>query len=177
MAETINEVKFSDEAMAEIQRYISHYPEGRQKSAILPILHIAQAESGGWVSPEVMDKVAEILNIQPIEVYEVATFYTMFNLKPVGKHVLEVCRTGPCCLRGADQIIDLIKQKLGIEEGQTTSDGMFTLKPVECLASCGSGPMLQVREKFYENLDSEEKLDEFLEMMRQSEVEKPHHLK
>lgn len=177
MAETINEVKFSDEAMAEIQRYISHYPEGRQKSAILPILHIAQAEFGGWVSPEVMDKVAEILNIQPIEVYEVATFYTMFNLKPVGRHVLEVCRTGPCCLRGADQIIDLIKQKLGIEEGETTADGMFTLKPVECLASCGSGPMLQVREKFYENLDSEEKLDEFLEMMRQSEVEKPHHLK
>ena len=177
MAETINQVKFSDEAMAEIQRYISHYPEGRQKSAILPILHIAQAESGGWVSPEVMDKVAEILNIQPIEVYEVATFYTMFNLKPVGKHVLEVCRTGPCCLRGADQIIDMIKQKLGIEEGQTTADGMFTLKPVECLASCGSGPMLQVREKFYENLDSEEKLDEFLEMMRQSDVEKPHHLK
>ena len=177
MAETINEVKFSDAGMAEIQRYISHYPDGRHKSAILPILHVAQAEFGGWVSPEVMDKVAEILNIQPIEVYEVATFYTMFNLKPVGRHVLEVCHTGPCCLRGADQLIDTLKQKLNIEEGQTSADGMFTLKPVECLASCGSGPMLQVREKFYENLDSEERVDQFLEMMRNTPVETPYHQK
>jgi NADH-quinone oxidoreductase subunit E len=173
MAETINEVKFSDAAMAEIQRYISHYPEGRQKSALLPILHIAQAEFGGWVSPEVMDRIAEILDIKPIEVYEVATFYTMFNLKPVGKHVLEVCRTGPCCLRGADEMIDMIKSKLNIEEGETTADGMFTLKPVECLASCGTGPMLQVRETFYENIDSEARLDEFLEKMRNMEPETP----
>jgi NADH-quinone oxidoreductase subunit E len=173
MAETKNEFKFSDKALAEIQRYISHYPEGRQKSALLPALHVAQAENNGWVSPEAMDKIAEILNIQPIEVYEVATFYTMFNLKPVGKHVLEVCRTGPCCLRGADQMIDTLKQKLGIEEGETTADGMFTLKPVECLASCGTGPMLQVRETYYENLDSEEAVDQFLEMMRNKEVETP----
>ncbi|RAU82125.1 NADH-quinone oxidoreductase subunit NuoE family protein [Pontibacter arcticus] len=172
MTET-QEVKFSDAAMAEIQRYISHYPEGRQKSALLPVLHIAQAEFGGWVSPEVMDKVAEILQIQPIEVYEVATFYTMFNLKPVGKHVLEVCRTGPCCLRGADEMIEMLKQKLNIEEGETTADGMFTLKPVECLASCGTGPMLQVREVYYENLDSEQRVDEFLQMMRSKEHEIP----
>ena len=176
MADIKNEVKFSDAAMADIQRYISHYPEGRQKSAILPILHIAQAEFGGWVSPEVMDKVAEILDIQPIEVYEVATFYTMFNLKPVGKHVLEVCRTGPCCLRGADQLIDMLKEKLGVEEGGTSADGMFTLKPVECLASCGTGPMLQLREKFYENLDTEERVDAFLEQMRNTEVETPYHV-
>ncbi|MFT2010230.1 NAD(P)H-dependent oxidoreductase subunit E [Pontibacter sp. 13R65] len=175
MAETKNEVKFSDAAMADIQRYISHYPEGRQKSAILPILHIAQAEFGGWVSPEVMDEVARILDIQPIEVYEVATFYTMFNLKPVGKHVLEVCRTGPCCLRGADQLIETLKQKLNVEEGGTSADGLFTLKPVECLASCGTGPMLQVREKFYENLETEEQVDAFLDMMRKSEVETPYH--
>ncbi|WP_162056097.1 NADH-quinone oxidoreductase subunit NuoE family protein [Pontibacter pamirensis] len=173
MAETINEVKFSDAAMAEMQRYISHYPEDRHKSALLPILHIAQAEFGGWVSPEVMDKIAEILDIQPIEVYEVATFYTMFNLKPVGKHVLEVCRTGPCALRGSDELIDTLKRKLNIEEGETTADGMFTLKPVECLASCGTGPMLQVRELFYENIDSEERVDEFLAMMRQKEHEIP----
>ena len=174
MTET-QELKFSEAAMSEIQRYINHYPEGRQKSAILPILHVAQAEFGGWVSPEAMDLVAQILNIQAIEVYEVATFYTMFNLKPVGKHVLEVCRTGPCCLRGADQMIDMLKQKLNVEEGGTTADGMFTLKPVECLASCGTGPMLQVREKFYENIDSEESLDQFLEMMRNTEVETPFH--
>ncbi len=174
MTET-KELKFSEAAMADIQRYISHYPEERHKSAILPILHIAQAEFGGWVSPEAMDLVAQVLNIQPIEVYEVATFYTMFNLKPVGKHVLEVCRTGPCCLRGAEQMIELMKQKLNIQEGETTADGMFTLKPVECLASCGTGPMLQVREKFYEDIDSEERLDQFLEMMRNTEVETPVH--
>lgn len=173
MAETLNQIQFSDAAMAEMQRYISYYPEGRQKSALLPILHVAQAELGGWVSPEAMDKIAEILNIQPIEVYEVATFYTMYNLKPVGKHVLEVCRTGPCCLRGADQLIETLKQKLNIEEGGTSADGMFTLKPVECLASCGTGPMLQVREVFYENIDSEARVDEFLEMMRHKEREIP----
>ena len=165
--------QFSPAAQAEIKRLLTHYPEDRSKSALLPILHIAQAEFGGWVSPEVQDLVADTLNIKPIEVYEVATFYTMFNLKPVGKHVLEICRTGPCCLRGADQLIDTLKQKLNIEEGQTSADGMFTLKPVECLASCGTGPMLQVRELFYENLDSEARVDEFLKMMRHKEHETP----
>ncbi|WP_205501544.1 NADH-quinone oxidoreductase subunit NuoE family protein [Rufibacter psychrotolerans] len=166
------EVQFSEGAMAEIRRYISHYPEGRQKSAILPILHIAQAEFGGWVSPEVMDKVAEILNILPIEVYEVATFYTMFNLKPVGKHVLEVCRTGPCMLRGSDQLIEHLENRLGCRVGETSADGNFTLKTVECLASCGTGPMLQVREKFYENLDPAS-ADQMLEELKASTVRKP----
>ncbi|MFC6996021.1 NADH-quinone oxidoreductase subunit NuoE family protein [Rufibacter roseus] len=165
-------VEFSEGAMAEIRRYISHYPEGRQKSAILPILHIAQAEFGGWVSPEVMDKVAEILDIQPIEVYEVATFYTMFNLKPVGKHVLEVCRTGPCMLRGSDQLIEHLENRLGCKVGETSADGNFTLKTVECLASCGTGPMLQVREKFYENLDAAS-ANQMLEDLKASTVRKP----
>ena len=151
--------------MAEIRRNISHYPEGRQKSALLPILHIAQAEFGGWVSPQVQDKVAEILNIEPIEVYEVATFYTMFNLKPVGKHVLEVCRTGPCMLRGADQLIDHLEDTLGCHVGETSADGMFTLKTVECLAACGMGPMLQIREQYYENLDPQ-KVDQLLDDLR-----------
>ena len=165
---TINEVKFSETAMAEIQRYISHYPAERKKSAILPILHIAQAEFGGWVSPVVQDKVAEILGIAPIEVYEVSTFYTMFNLKPVGKHVLEVCRTGPCMLRGSDQLIEKLEQKLGCKPGENSADGMFTLKPVECLAACGFGPMMQVGEKYYENIDSDERLDQILDELRNS---------
>lgn len=139
--------------MAEIQRYVSHYPPDRKKSALLPVLHIAQAEFGGWVSPQVQDKVAEILDLAPIEVYEVATFYTMFNLRPVGRHVLEVCRTGPCMLRGADELIEHIEHRLGCGVGETSADGMFTLKTVECLAACGMGPMLQVGEKYYENLD------------------------
>jgi NADH-quinone oxidoreductase subunit E len=162
-----NEVQFSEAAMAEIRRYISHYPEGLQKSAILPILHIAQAEFGGWVSPQVQDKIAEILHILPIEVYEVASFYTMFNLKPVGKHVLEVCRTGPCMLRGADQLIDHLEHKLGCRVGETSPDGMFTLKTVECLAACGMGPMLQVREQYHENLDLEQ-ADRLLDELRKS---------
>jgi len=160
--QTQNEVQFSEAAMAEIRRYISHYPADRKKSAILPILHIAQAEFGGWVSPQVQDKVAEILDIQPIEVYEVSSFYTMFNLKPVGKHVLEVCRTGPCMLRGADHLIEHLETRLGCHVGENSADGMFTLKTVECLAACGMGPMLQIREKYYENLNPE-KVDTLLD--------------
>lgn len=137
------------------EKIIRRYPEGRQKSALLPLLHVAQAEFGGWLSPEVMDYVASILRIKPIEVYEVASFYTMFNLRPVGKCVLEVCRTGPCWLRGSDDIIEYLEKKLGIREGETTPDGMFTLKAVECLASCGTAPMMQVGNHYIENLSVE----------------------
>jgi NADH-quinone oxidoreductase subunit E len=155
-------VQFSEDTMSLVQSMIKRYPEGKQKSALLPVLHLAQAEFGGWLSPEAMDHVAEILNIQPIEVYEVATFYTMYNLKPVGNCVLEVCRTGPCWLRGAEDIVNHIEKKLGIKDGETTSDGMFTLKTVECLASCGTAPMMQVGETYHENLDNE-KVDRLLE--------------
>lgn len=159
---TNKKVQFSAETMSLVQSMIKRYPEGKQKSALLPLLHLAQAEFGGWLSPEAMDHVAEILNIQPIEVYEVATFYTMYNLKPVGNCVLEVCRTGPCWLRGAEDIVNHIEKKLGIRDGETTSDGMFTLKTVECLASCGTAPMMQVGEAYHENLDNE-KIDRLLE--------------
>src|SRR5436190_8966251 len=132
--------KFSDDAFALIQRIIKRYPEGKQKSAILPVLHLAQAEFNGWLSSDVMDYVAELLNIAPIEVYEVASFYSMFNLKPVGKCVIEVCRTGPCWLLGAEDLVKYMEKKLSIRVGETTADGMFTLKTVECLASCGTAP-------------------------------------
>jgi NADH-quinone oxidoreductase subunit E len=150
-----NDVVFSDDALALISKIIKRYPDGKQKSAILPILHIAQAEFNGWLSAPVMDVVAEMLNIQAIEVYEVASFYSMFNLKPVGKCVIEVCRTGPCWLLGAEDIVRFIEKKLNIKEGQTTSDGMFTLKTVECLASCGTAPMMQVGQTYHENLTCE----------------------
>ena len=146
------EIKFSNEALALVQRIIARYPEGRQKSAILPVLHLAQAEFDGWLSAPVMDYVASLLKIQPIEVYEVASFYSMFNLKPVGKCVIEVCRTGPCWLLGAEDIVRYLEKKLNIREGETTRDGMFTLKTVECLASCGTAPMMQVGETYHENL-------------------------
>jgi len=149
------DIKFSDDALKLIERIMKRYPEGKQKSAILPVLHLAQAEFDGWLSPEVMDYVASILSIQSIEVYEVATFYSMFNLKPVGKCLIEVCRTGPCWLMGAEDIVRYIEKKLNIKDGETTRDGMFTLKTVECLASCGTAPMMQIGEKYHENLTTE----------------------
>src|SRR3989337_963680 len=120
--------QFSDATMAMVQKIIKRYPEGRHKSALLPILHLAQAEFDGWLSPSTMDYVASILNLKPIEVYEVASFYSMYNLRPVGKCMLEVCRTGPCMLRGADDIVEYLENKLCIKDGETTPDGMFTLK-------------------------------------------------
>jgi NADH-quinone oxidoreductase subunit E len=151
-------IKFSQEQLNKVQEVIARYPEGKQKSALIPLLHMAQDTFGGWLDAPVMDYVAELLHILPIEVYEVATFYSMFNTKPVGKHLLEVCRTGPCMLNGSDEIIDYIKSKLGINEGETTPDGLFTLKPVECLGACGYAPMMQLGKNFREHL-TKEKVD------------------
>lgn len=158
-------IQFKPDSQQLIQSIISRYPEGKQKSAILPVLHIAQAEFGGWLSPEAMDLVAETLNIQPIEVYEVATFYTMFNLKPVGNCVIEVCRTGPCWMNGAEEIIAHLEKTLNIQVGETTADGMFTLKTVECLAACGNAPVMQVGDEYHEDLTIE-KVDTFLDECR-----------
>ena len=157
--------------MALVQKIIKRYPEGRQKSALLPVLHLAQAEFGGWLSPATMDYVASILNLKPIEVYEVASFYTMYNLRPVGKCLLEVCRTGPCMLGGSDDIIEYLEEKLGIKDGETTPDGMFTLKTVECLASCGTAPMMQVGQNYIENLTCE-KLDGILDDLQNAHLNK-----
>ena len=164
--------QFSPAAQAEIKRLLTHYPEDRKKSALLPLLHIAQAEFGGWVSPEVQDLVADTLGLKPIEVYEVATFYTMFNLKPVGKHVLEICRTGPCMLRGSDELTAHLERITGAKVGQTSPDGLFTLKEVECLAACGFAPIVQVREKYYEKLDTPEAVDAMLTELR-NQVHRP----
>ncbi len=163
--------QFSDAAMALVQKIIKRYPESKQKSALLPVLHVAQAEFGGWLSPDTMDYVAEILSLNPIEVYEVASFYTMYNLRPVGKCVLEVCRTGPCMIRGADDIVEYLENKLGIKDGETTPDGMFTLRTVECLASCGTAPMMQVGDHYMEDL-TPEKLDGILENLQNAHQNK-----
>jgi NADH-quinone oxidoreductase subunit E len=158
-------IKFSDEAMATVQKIISQYPPERIKSALLPVLHVAQAEFGGWLSPETMDYVAEVLTIKPIEVFEVASFYTMYNLKPVGKCTLEVCQTSSCWLSGAEDIVRYIEKKLNIKVGETTKDGMFTLKVAECLGSCGTAPMMQCGASFHENLTFE-KVDSILDKYR-----------
>ncbi|OJV55840.1 MAG: NAD(P)H-dependent oxidoreductase subunit E [Bacteroidetes bacterium 43-16] len=158
-------IQFSQEKLDKVAEIIARYPEGKQKSALIPLLHLAQETFGGWLDVPVMDYVASLLSINPIEVYEVATFYTMFNMKPVGKYVLEVCRTGPCMLCGSDQIIEHIKQKLGIKEGETTGDGLFTLKPAECLGACGYAPMMQLG-KFYKEHLTIEKVDKLLDELR-----------
>lgn len=156
---------FSKETLEIIDKMIARYPEGKQKSALIPVLHLAQAEFGGWLSTNTMDYVAQVLNIKPIEVYEVASFYSMFNLKPVGKCVLEVCHTGPCAINGAEELVKYLEQKLNIKVGETTADGMFTLKEVECLGSCGTAPMLQCGKDYFENLTNE-KVDAMLEKMK-----------
>lgn len=156
------ELKFSDEAMKTVQTIISHYPPEKIKSAMLPVLHVAQAEFGGWLSPETMDYVASILKVKPIEVFEVASFYTMYNLKPVGKCVIEVCQTSSCWLNGAEDIVKYIENKLAIKVGETSKDGMFTLKVAECLGSCGTAPMMQCGASFHENL-TYDKVDKILE--------------
>jgi len=149
-------VEFSPELINKFDDIVSRYPKGKQKSALLPILHLVQAEFG-WVSTPAMDIVAEYLEIQAIEVYEVATFYSMYLLRPQGKYLLEVCRTGPCCLVGAEKIMDYIEEKLGVKEGEVTADGLFSWRGVECLAACGYAPVLQIGPEytFYENLTNE----------------------
>ncbi len=140
------------ELLQTFDELVACYPEGKEKSAILPILHLVQKENDGYLSVAVMDEVAAYLKIQPIEVYEVATFYTMFKLKPTGKYVLEVCQTGPCCLVGADGIIAHLQNTLGIGMNETSADGLFTLRGVECLAACGTAPVMQVGDYYCENL-------------------------
>lgn len=157
-------VQLTQENLEKVDKIIARYPEGRQKSALLPVLHVAQ-EQFGWLSVETMDYVASLLSIDPIEVYEVASFYSMYNLKPVGKYMFEVCQTGPCMLRGCDDIIAYIGEKLNIKPGETTADGMFTLKTVECLGACGYAPMMQLG-KFYKEHLTKEKVDAIIEECR-----------
>lgn len=158
-------LRFTDKKLAEVQAIINRYPEGKQKSALLPVLHLAQQEFDGWLDVPVMDYVATLLNIEPIEVYEVASFYSMYNLKPVGKYMFEVCQTGPCMLNGSDDIIAYIKEKLNIAVGETTADGMFTLKTVECLGACGYAPMMQMGKIYKEHL-TKEKVDAIIAACR-----------
>jgi NADH-quinone oxidoreductase subunit E len=158
-------VQFSDEQLKKVQEIVARYPDGKQKSALIPVLHLAQDTFGGWLSAEAMDYVASLLKLEPIEVYEVATFYSMYNLKPVGRYVFEVCQTGPCMVKGSDDIIEYIKSTLGIGVGETTADGLFTLKTVECLGACGYAPMMQLGKHYREHL-TKEKVDAIIAELR-----------
>lgn len=159
-------VTLTEDRLKKVQEIVARYPEGRQKSALIPVLHLAQ-EQHGWLSAETMDHVASLLKIEPIEVYEVATFYSMFHLEKPGKYVFEVCQTGPCMLRGSDRIIDYIGKKLGIKPGETSADGLVTLKPVECLGACGYAPMMQLGKHYREHL-TEQRIDEIIEECRKN---------
>jgi NADH-quinone oxidoreductase subunit E len=144
---------FTPENMRVAEAYIAKYPPGRQASAVLPLLDLAQRQFGGWLPRAAMDRVAQILAMAPIRVYEVASFYTMLNLRPVGRYLLQACTTTPCWLRGSDDVVAACKRKLGIEIGGNSTDGIFTLVEVECLGACVNAPILQVNDDFYEDLD------------------------
>jgi NADH-quinone oxidoreductase E subunit len=145
--------EFTPDNLERARAHIAKYPAGRQASAVLPLLWIAQQQSGGWLPRAAMDHVAKVLEMAPIRVYEVATFYTMFNLQPVGRYLLQACTTTPCWLRGSDAVVEACKRNLGIGVGGTTPDGLFTLVEVECLGACVNAPILQVNDDFYEDLD------------------------
>jgi len=146
--------EFTPENLDRAKAHIVKYPPGRQASAVLPLLWIAQEQHGGWLPRAAMDHIARILEMAPIRVYEVATFYTMFNLQPVGRYLLQACTTTPCWLRGSDAVVQACRSKLGIDVGGTTADGLFTLVEVECLGACVNAPILQVNDDFYEDLDA-----------------------
>jgi NADH-quinone oxidoreductase E subunit len=162
---------FTPENLERAKQYMAKYPPGRQSSAVLALLDLAQRQHGGWLPRAAMDHVAGILEMAPIRVYEVATFYTMFNLKPVGRYHLQICRTTPCWLRGADALTETCKRKLGIGLKGRTADGKFSLIEVECLGACVNAPVVQINDDFYEDLDAK-KLEAILDALARGEKPK-----
>lgn len=163
------EINITPQLMERINELISHYPEGKQKSALLPVLHEVQDAHDNWLSVELQNKVAELLQIQPIEVYEVVTFYTMFNQKPIGKYMFEFCTTSCCAINKAEDMMEYTCDKLGVEPGQVTEDGMFSVVGVQCLGACGYAPMMQVGDFYHEHL-TKEKIDAIIEDCRVGKV-------
>ncbi len=149
-----SEFAFTEEYRARAQEIVGRYPVGRQASAVLPLLDLAQRQHGGWLPRAAMDHVAGVLEMPRIRVYEVATFYTMYNLNPVGRYRVQVCTTTPCWLRGSDDVVAACRNKLGVDFGETTEDGLFTLQEVECLGACVNAPMILINDDYYEDLDA-----------------------
>jgi NADH-quinone oxidoreductase subunit E len=164
--------EFTPENSEKARAHIAKYPEGRQASAVLPLLDLAQRQHGGWLPRAAMDHVARLLDMAPIRVYEVASFYTMFNLRPVGRYLLQACTTTPCWLRGSDAVVAACERKLDVGVGGTTADGLFTLVEVECLGACVNAPILQVNDDFYEDLDGPA-TERLLDALRRGEVPPP----
>lgn len=156
---------FSKENEKKIKAILMKYPKDREQSAIMPLLDLAQRQHDNWIPEAAMRKIAEIVGVPQIKVFEVATFYTMYNLAPVGKYHLQLCTTTPCWLCGSKKLQDVIEKKAGIKAGQTSEDGLFTLTEVECLGACVNAPMMQINDDYYEDLD-EEKVSELLDIMQ-----------
>ncbi|CAM3878155.1 NAD(P)H-dependent oxidoreductase subunit E [Flavobacterium branchiophilum] len=163
------EINITDALMNRINELLSHYPDDKSKSALIPVLHEVQDAHDNWLSFELQDKVAEILKIQPVEVYEVVTFYTMFNTKPVGKYMFEFCQTSPCCQRGVEDLMDYTCEKLGVKLGETTADGYFSVVGVECLGACGYAPMMQLGDYYKEHL-TKEKIDQLITDCKEGKI-------
>jgi NADH-quinone oxidoreductase E subunit len=163
---------FTQEALAKAKAHMAKYPPGRQASAVLPLLDLAQRQHDNWLPRAAMDVVADMLGMARIRVYEVATFYAMFNLKPVGKHFFQICTTTPCWLRGSDDVVKACEKKLGIGIGETTQDRLFTLTEVECLGACVNAPIIQVNDDFYEDLDGRS-TEALIDALRRGEKPKP----
>ena len=147
--------EFTPENIEKAKAFIAKYPDGRQQSAVMPLLDLAQRQNDNWLSREALEYIGKFLDVPYMRVLEVATFYTMYNLKPVGKYFLQLCRTTPCWLRGSDNLEAVCKKKLGISNGETSEDGMFTLLEVECLGACVNAPVVQINDDFYEDLNAE----------------------
>lgn len=147
--------EFNPENLKKIQEIIAKYPAAKKKSAVMPLLDLAQRQNNNYISQDIIECVAQILDVAPIKVYEIASFYSMYNLKPVGKNLLQVCSTTPCMLCGSEEIIRVCKEKLNIGMNQTSEDGLFTLKEVECLGACVNAPVVQINDDYFENLTAE----------------------
>jgi NADH-quinone oxidoreductase subunit E len=163
---------WSEENEKKARYHIAKYPDGRQQSAVMPLLDIAQRQNGGHVTIEIMEYIADYLDMPAIKVQEVATFYTMYNHKPIGKHHVQVCGTTPCWLRGSDDIMSACKRRLGISKGETTEDGMFTLSEVECAGACVNAPAVAINDDYFEDL-TPETMTELLDKLAKGEDVKP----
>ena len=150
-----NTFKWSEENFSKVKTIIDKYPSGKQQSAVIPVLDLAQRQNEGWLTKSIIEKVAETLSMSFIRVMEVASFYSMFNLEPVGKNFIQICRTTPCWLRGSNKLLEVAKNVTGCNLGETSKDNKFTLVEVECLGACCNAPMIQINDDYYEDLTEE----------------------
>ncbi|EGD77541.1 NADH dehydrogenase flavoprotein 2 [Salpingoeca rosetta] len=164
--------KFTDSNMKRVEAIIGQFPPNHRSAACIPVLDLAQRQNNGWLPLNAMNEVAKILRMPKMRVYEVATFYTMFNREPVGKYHIQVCTTTPCMVRGAYKVFDHLKAKLGLENGETSDDKLFTLLEVECLGACANAPMIQINDEYYEDLTIED-VDRIVDMLKAGKTPKP----